>query len=57
MAKEKEETRQPGVFLVGDKVNTPDGAGKIVEVTDTQISVDLDNKKKGIFKPGVVSLA
>jgi len=56
MAKEKTEERRPGEILVGDKVNTPDGSGKVTAVTDEKILVDLENKKKGEFKPKQVSV-
>ena len=42
--------------LKGKKVNTPDGTGKVTEVGDRFISVDLDNNKKSKFDPNEVSL-
>lgn len=53
----KDEERQPGELRVGDKVNTPNGTGKITSMTDTKISVDLDSKQKGEFAPRYVERA
>lgn len=49
--------RKPGELRVGDNVNTPDGPGKITALTDLDVSVDLDNDQKGLFKRRYVSLA
>ena len=40
-----------GVLKVGDKVSTPDGAGKVSSVGGRFIGVDLKNGSKAQFEP------
>ncbi len=40
---------------VGQEVNTPDGKGTVTAVQDDLISVDLENGKKGTFRPRYIS--